>query len=123
MRALLDDAPALHHQDAVGVDDGGEAMGDDERRAARHQRIERALHERFVFRVERGSRLVEQQHRRVFQDRAGDRQPLPLAARQRDAALADQRVVALRQRLDEKVGGGADGGGADFASRLAPGAP
>ena len=44
-----------------------------------------------------GGRLVEDQDRRVLEDRPGDRQPLPLAARERRAALADDRVVALRQ--------------------------
>ena len=36
-------------------------------------------------------------------ERARDRDPLPLAARERDAALADHRVVAVRQLLDELV--------------------
>ena len=41
---------------------------------------------------------------RVGEDRAGDRDPLALAARERQAALADQRVVAVGERLDELVG-------------------
>ena len=38
---------------------------------------------------------------RVAQQRAGDRDPLALAAREREPALADPRVVALRQLGDE----------------------
>ena len=45
-------------------------------------------------RVERAGRLVEHQHRRVAQDRAGDRDALLLAAGEAVAALADDRVVA-----------------------------
>jgi hypothetical protein len=55
---------------------------------------QRRLHQRLALGIERGGRLVEQQQRRVAQDRARDRDALALAARQRDAALADRRVVA-----------------------------
>ena len=48
------------------------------------------------FGVERRGRLVEDQDRRVADDGAGDADALPLAARQRHAALADHGVVALR---------------------------
>jgi hypothetical protein len=59
--------------------------------------FQRLLHQLLAFGVERRGRLVEQQDRRVAQDGAGDRDALALAARQHDAALADRRVVALRQ--------------------------
>ena len=62
-----------------------------------HQPLQRLLHQRLAFGVERRGRLVEQQDRRVAQDGAGDRDALALAARQRHAALADLAVVALRQ--------------------------
>src|SRR5205823_12229116 len=39
----------------------------------------------------------------IFQDRAGDRDPLLLAARKFQAALADLGVVALRRHADEAV--------------------
>ncbi len=54
-------------------------------------------------RVDRGGRVVEDQDARVDREGARDRDPLPLAARERDAALADHRLVALRQPLDELV--------------------
>ena len=53
--------------------------------------------------VQRAGRLVQDQDRRVLQQRAGDRQALALAAGQRRAALADHRVVALRLAHDEVV--------------------
>ena len=40
---------------------------------------------------------------RVGENRARDRDALPLAARQPHAALADDRVVALLELLDELV--------------------
>ena len=105
--ADLDDAAALEHDDRVGAPDRGQPVRDDERRAVHHQVRERLLHEQLRFGVERGGRLVEDQNRRVLQQRARDRDPLALAAREPLAALADRRVVAVRQRRDEvvRVGG------------------
>ena len=50
------------------------------RGAAVHQAIERLLHQRLAFGIERRGRLVEQQDRRVLQDGAGDGDALALAA-------------------------------------------
>ena len=54
-------------------------------------------------RVERRRRLVEDQNRRVLQQRPGDAEPLALAARERGAGLGHERVVAVGQPLDERV--------------------
>ena len=54
-------------------------------------------------RVDRCGRVVEDQDARVDRERARDRDALPLAAGERDPALADHGVVALRQPLDELV--------------------
>ena len=54
-------------------------------------------------RIDGGGRVVEDQDPRVDRERARDRQPLALAAREPDPALADHRVVAVRQLLDEFV--------------------
>ena len=65
MRALLDDAALVHDQDTVGLEDGCQPMGDDDRRAALHQPVECRLHQCFAFGVERGRGFVEQQDRRI----------------------------------------------------------
>ena len=59
MRAALDDAPGVEDEDEVGVQDGGEAVDDGDRRAAGHQRRQGVLVEGFGLRVERVRRLVE----------------------------------------------------------------
>ena len=51
-----------------------------------------------------------------FEQRPGDGEALALAARQRRAALAEHRVVALRQRGDEVVGVGGAGRGLDLVA-------
>ena len=54
-------------------------------------------------RVDRRGGVVEDQDARVGEDRAGDREALALAAGDGQAALADARVVAVREPLDEVV--------------------
>ena len=59
----------------------------------------------FVFglRIDRSGRVVEQEDRRIEQQRPSDRQPLPLSAGKIRALLADQRVVAVGELADEFV--------------------
>ncbi len=59
--------------------------------------VERLHHRRLGRIVERAGRLVEDQHRRLLVDRAGDAEPLALAPGQADAAFADMRFVAVGQ--------------------------
>ena len=110
VRAALDDAAVFHQQDQVGAADGGEAVGDDERGAAGQERGHRGLDELLAFGVEVAGGFVEDEDLRRGQDRAGDGQPLLLAAGEFDAALADERVVLVGQLDDELVGVGAAGG-------------
>ncbi len=103
MRALLDHAAAIQHQAAVGADHAGQPVGQDERRAARHQPVQGLLYEGFVLGIHRRERLVQDQDGRVAQQRAGDCHTLSLPAGKLQAAFADARVVAVGQRHDEVV--------------------
>jgi hypothetical protein len=89
---------------------------DDERRPSLHEVGERVLDEPLGLGVEGRRGLVEDEDRRVLQDRAGDGDPLALASGQAAPALADDRVVAARQVEDEVVGEGGPGRG--FHPRL-----
>ena len=71
---------------------------------SRHQPVERVLHQPLAFRVERGGRFVEQQQRRVAQQRAGDGDALALAARQPRAAFAHEGVEPVGKRAQEFLG-------------------
>ena len=64
------------------------------------------LDDRLALRIERACRLVEHQHRRIVNEGAGDREPLPLAARQIGGTFLQHRRIAVRQALDEFVGAG-----------------
>ena len=57
--AALNDPAVLEHEDLVGAADGGETVGDDDRRAAGEQPVERALDQDLGRPVDVGSRLVE----------------------------------------------------------------
>ena len=78
-------------------------MGDGDGGAAGHHVVQRALNLALGLHVDRAGRFVEHQDLRIDQDRAGDGDPLPLAAGQRLPALAHERVVALGQLQHELV--------------------
>ena len=63
-----------------------------------HQPLQSVDHQFFRLGVERGGGFIENKDRRVADDRAGDADALPLAAGERETALAHQGVVALGMR-------------------------
>ena len=103
VRAALDDLAALEDEDLIGVHDGREPVRDDEHGAAGEQSVDRFLHEALRLRVERGRRFVEDEDRRIGEQRARDRQALALTAGEPRAALAEDGVVAVGQLADEAV--------------------
>jgi hypothetical protein len=91
-------------------------------RPARSAR-QRLLHQRLVLRIQRARRLVQQQHARVAQQRAGQRDALALAAGEPRARVPERRRVALRQQRDEVMRGGGAGGRLHLRRRRARGRP
>ena len=62
--------------------------------------------------VEMGGRLVQHQQRSIHQVRSGECHPLPFAGREAEAVLADHRVEAGREPVDQTTqSGGLDGMG------------
>ena len=78
-------------------------MGDEQGGAALRERAQRVVDGGFGGGVDRGRGVVEHQHPRVGEHRPGQRDPLPLPAGEREPALADERVVAVGEALDERV--------------------
>ncbi len=113
MRALRDDATALHHRDSVRQADGREAVGDDQRRATLHQRPQGGVDALLDLHVDRRGGVVEDQDGGVDEQCSGDCDALPLPTRERVAALTYDCVVALCQLLDELVSAGGLGGADD----------
>ena len=84
-RPLLHDAAVAHQHDDVGQERRlADVVGHDDDRLAQRPEdaaqvvVQLGAHQR----IERAQRLVEQQHLGVEHQRAHDRDPLPLAARQ-----------------------------------------
>ncbi len=81
--------PFVHDDDAIGMLDGGQTMGNHERGAITLQRLERFLHAPLGFGIERRGGLVQHENRRVLQQGPRDGDPLLLAAGKLRAAIAD----------------------------------
>src|SRR5260221_8454963 len=96
--AVFDKAAAVDGDDAVAAADGREPMRDDEHRSPPRNLLHALLDDALALVIERARRLVENEDARIGDERARDRQPLLLAAREAAAALADDRVVAARRR-------------------------
>src|SRR5262249_14294466 len=97
MIADLGDSTLLEHDDAFGVAHRREAMRDDYRRPIALQEVERGADGLLVDGVQMRGCLVEDQDRRVLQERAGDGDALALTARQLRAPLADDRIESVRK--------------------------
>ncbi len=95
--ALIDDARAVEHDDVIGGHRHLAPMRDQDGRAAAHHRARAFDDLALRDRIERRGRLVHDEHRRIGQKGARQRDALPLAGRHRQAALADHRRVSLRQ--------------------------
>src|SRR6266542_4970269 len=121
MAALLDDAAVAQHDDLIGAAYGEESMGDDQDGTPAGELGDRPLDELLVLDVDARGRFVQDEDGRVLQERAGDREPLLLAAGQARAAFADLGVVAIRERDDEVVDLRGPGGGLGLrVARLEP---
>ena len=98
MRADLHETALVDDDDQIGTRDKGEPVGDDhDRAAARHCR-EVLLDDGFAFGIKRARGLVQYQHRRVMDQRAGDRQTLALdhtAARARSVVMSLERAMSV----------------------------
>ena len=81
------------------------------------------LHQHLRFRVQMRRGFVQNQDRRVLQQRPRDRQPLPLAAAQFLPALADDGVVAFRHPQNEFLGQGVARGFVDLFAAWRPARP
>ena len=88
-------SPCLEHENLIGAANRRQPMRDDEGRAPGPQLAQTVLNHLLALAVEARRGFVEDQDARVGQDGARDRDALSLAAGQLDAALADDRVVAL----------------------------
>ena len=108
--ALLDDGAVVDHQDAVAAPGGAQPVRDHDRGPPAQPLLQVAPDLGLGGHVQRAGRLVQDRDRGVADERPRQGQALALPARQGGAVLAQDRVVALGQLLDEGLGLGAAGG-------------
>lgn len=95
--------PVAQDQNEVGVDDRGQAVGDDEARPAAHKAVHGLLDEKLRARVDIGRRFIENQQFALREQRARNGQQLLLAGGDGRGIAADDRIVALWKRADKVV--------------------
>ena len=81
MRSDFDDPASIEHDDPIGILNGRQPMRNDESRTIFHKIGQRQLHDALGLRVQGRCCFIQNQERRVAQDRSRDGQPLSLAAR------------------------------------------
>ena len=101
MRSLLHDPPALQHRDPVGQCDRRRTVRDHQRRSPRHDSRQGRTDLVLLRRVHRRRRVVQHEYGGIGEDRPRDRHTLALAAREGEAALAEESAVTVRQVGDE----------------------
>ena len=117
MAPLFDQPAAIEDENPVRVSQRREPMGDGDRGASTNQNVERVLDALFRFRVDIAGRLVEDQNLGIVQQRAGDRKPLFLAAREARTFFAQLRFIAELRPTDEIMSAGRLGRGQPFFDR------
>ena len=66
VRATLNNAPIVHHQNLFGINDGGQAVRDDECGAVLRSFIKRRLNGFLGVGIERGGGFIKYQYRGIF---------------------------------------------------------
>lgn len=106
MPALLHEAAVADDQNLIGMAHGLEAMCNHDNGFIPRQRLDGPLQPVLIFRVHIGCGLVENDDGGVFQHGARNGYTLLFAAGKAGTALADDRIVAVGQRLDEIITAG-----------------
>ena len=102
MGARFDNSTAFDDMDHIGVGNRRQSMCHHQCGPTSCRRVESLLDNALAHSVERRGRFIEQQHGRILEQHARDRDALLLAARQSVTALPHHGVVAIR-KADNRV--------------------
>ena len=103
VRTALDNRTLFQHDDFIRISDGAEAVRDDEHRPALHKAVHTFLDKHFGSRVDRTRRFIEDEHRRIGDGSACDRNELPLSLAQISAVARNDGIVSLFKSADKSV--------------------
>src|SRR5439155_18471815 len=90
--SALNNAPRLHHQDLICASNRRKPVRDYKRRAPAHEVAQALLNQRLRFRVQAGSRFVEDRDPRLGHNRPRDSLTWFMSALSLSPALANDRV-------------------------------
>src|SRR5581483_9315544 len=83
---------AFKHHNLIRLSDGRKAVSDYKHSSTLHERRDGLLHQSLRFGVQVRRSFIKDQNRRVLQQRARNREPLPLAAAQLYPSLANRSL-------------------------------
>src|SRR5260370_28435579 len=106
MGAVLNEAPTLDRDDAVGPTHCGKPVGDNENGAAFTDPAHVVLNDALALVIERAGGFVEDQNAGIGHQGTGNRDTLPLTAREAAPSFADDRIVALGKFENELMRAG-----------------
>ena len=101
MRADARNRALVEDDDAVGIADRADALGNDELRRLAAGLAQALAQNAVGAEVQRREGIVKNQNFRLATDRAGDREPLLLAAGEIRAALRDVAIRSVRLLADK----------------------
>ena len=104
MGSDLGQSALVEHQNLIGMLDRGETVRDDQGGPVRYEVGQGILHQTLGLIVERRCGLIQNQDRRIFQDRAGNGKTLFLPAAEAAATLPDCGIHAVRELEYEFLG-------------------
>ncbi len=102
--ATLDDPALFEDHDRVRVLDRRQTMRDDEHRTARHQLVHPFLNDPFGTGIDRRSRFIEDEDRRIGNRGPRDRKQLTLSLGKRFARTRNVSIVAVLEMADKFIG-------------------
>src|SRR5579885_2746726 len=117
VRASFDDLALLHDQDLIDLAQRAETMRDGQHGTPDDEIAQRVHNLRLCLYVQVCRRFVEDENRRIAQDRAGDAEPLLLSRGKIAPLLVHRRIVAKRQPHDLIVDVGLSGCGDNLFHR------
>ena len=92
-RSLFGNCSVTEHNDAICIGDGSHPVRDDKHSLIPDKMEQRLLYLRLILHIERRGRLVQQDDRRILQQRSGDRDPLPFSAGKLASVLTLHKIV------------------------------
>ena len=117
MGAAFDDFTVTQHQDLVGPLNGAEPVRNHEARAPGHKPFQGLLDQLLRRRVHRGGGFIQDEQRRVLEQRPRDADALLFPDAQLHAAFTDPGIIAVGKFLDEVMAVGRLGCGDEFVFR------